>query len=97
MVTPMYADGAVNYSQAAHLAEYLFEHGSDAVVVCGTTGESPTLGHDEHMEVIRLAIEYAAGRCQVIAGTGSNDTAYAIDMTKYACEIGYDAMLVVTP
>ena len=69
----------------------------DALVICGTTGEGSTLSDEEHKEAIRFCVEKVAGRIPVIAGTGSNDTAYAISLTKFACEVGADAMLLVTP
>ncbi|MBQ6841814.1 MAG: 4-hydroxy-tetrahydrodipicolinate synthase [Firmicutes bacterium] len=97
MVTPMYADGAVNYSQAAHLAEYLFEHGSDAVVVCGTTGESPTLNTEEKLRLLRAVKDAAAGHGIVIAGTSSNDTAASVALSCRAAELGADALLLDTP
>ena len=69
----------------------------DAIVVAGTTGEAATLTHEEHCELIKYAVEKIAGRVPVIAGTGSNDTAYGIELSKYACEVGADALLLVTP
>ena len=79
------------------LIDWQIESGINALVICGTSGEGPTLTDAEHRECIRFAVERAAGRVPIIAGTGSNDTAYAISLTKYACEVGADAMLVVTP
>lgn len=96
LVTPMNA-GGVDYEAFARLIEAQINGGIDALVVAGTTGEGPTLTDEEHREVLKFAVERTAGRVPVIAGTGSNDIAYAIDLTKYACEIGADAMLVVTP
>ena len=72
-------------------------HGTDALIICGTTGESSTLTDEEHREVLKFAMDTVGGQVTMIAGTGSNDCAYASDLTKFACEIGYDAMLVVTP
>ncbi len=97
LVTPMTATGAVDYDAFARLINWQIESGIDALVICGTTGEASTLTDEEHRQVLSFALEVAAGRVPMIAGTGSNDTSYAIDMTQYACQIGYDAMLVVTP
>ena len=96
IVTPMTAQG-VDYAQFGRLIDWQIDSGIDALVIAGTTGEGSTLSDDEHREVLRYAIERIAGRVPAIAGTGSNDTAYAIDMTRYACSLGYDGMLVVTP
>ncbi len=96
LVTPMTAAG-VDYEAFGRLIDWQIESGIDALVIAGTTGEGSTLDDTEHREVLRYAIERIAGRVPAIAGTGSNDTAYAIDMTRYACSLGYDAMLVVTP
>ena len=96
IVTPMTADG-VDYEQFGRLIDWQIAQGIDAIVVAGTTGEASTLSDDEHKEVIRYCVERVAGRVPVIAGTGSNDTAYAIDLTKYAGEVGADAVLLVTP
>lgn len=96
IVTPM-NDAGVDYDTFGRLIDWQIEKGIDALVVAGTTGEGPTLTDEEHREVLKFAVDRVAGRVPVIAGTGSNDIAYAIDLTKYACEIGADAMLVVTP
>lgn len=96
IVTP-FKDNKVDAEALKALVEAQIAGGVDGIVPVGTTGESPTLGHDEHMEVIRLAIEYAAGRCQVIAGTGSNSTVEAIEMTKAAEAMGADGTLQVCP
>ena len=96
IVTPMTAEG-VDYEQFGRLIDWQIEAGIDAIVVAGTTGEASTLSDDEHKEVIRYCVERVAGRVPVIAGTGSNDTAYANDLSKYACEGGADALLLVTP
>ena len=96
IITPMNKDG-VDYPAFKKLIEWQIGKGIDALVICGTTGESSTLTDEEHRQVLKFALEVSAGRVPMIAGTGSNDVAYAIDLTKYACEIGYDAMLVVTP
>ena len=86
-----------NYEAFARLINWQIESGIDALVICGTTGEASTLTDEEHCQVLKFALEVAGGRVPMIAGTGSNDTSYAIELTRYACEIGYDAMLVVTP
>lgn len=96
IVTPLTKDG-VDYEQFGRLIDWQIESGIDAIVAVGTTGEGSTLDDDEHREALRFCVERVAGRVPVIAGTGSNDTAYAISLTKYACEIGADAMLLVTP
>ncbi len=97
IVTPMNEDGSVNYEAYADLIDFQIENKTDAIITCGTTGESSTLSDDEHCEVIRFAIEQTAGRVPVIAGTGSNDTKYAIELSKAAEEMGADGLLLVTP
>lgn len=82
MVTPMRADGSVNYDVTARLADALARHGSDTILVCGTTGESPTLTWDEEFELFRVVRDAVAGRAKVMAGTGSNSTREAIEATK---------------
>ena len=96
IITPL-TNNEINYEQFARLIEWQISEGIDAIVVCGTTGEGSTLTDEEHREAIRFCVEQVAGRVPVIAGTGSNDAAYAIDLTKFACEVGADAMLLVTP
>lgn len=96
LVTPMTANG-VDYDAFEKLIEWQIEEGINALVIAGTSGEGSTLSDAEHKEVLRFAVEKINGRVPVVAGTGSNDTAYAIELTKYACEIGCDAMLLVTP
>lgn len=96
LITPMNENG-VDYESFGRLIDWQIEEGIDALVIAGTSGEGSTLTDEEHREVLRFSVERIAGRVPVIAGTGSNDTDYAIDLTKYACEIGCDAMLVVTP
>ena len=96
LVTPLNENG-VDYAAFEKLINWQIEQGIDALVICGTTGEASTLTDEEHRQVLKFAAEVVAGRVPIIAGTGSNDTAYAIDMTKFACQIGYDAVLVVTP
>ncbi len=97
LITPMDPEGNVDYDAFGRLIDWQIEQGIDGLVICGTTGESSTLTDDEHREVLQFAIDRAAGRVPMIAGTGSNDTAYAVDLTRHACEMGYDACLVVTP
>ena len=97
IVTPMNEDGSVNYDAYADLIDFQIENKTDAIITCGTTGESSTLSDEEHREVIKFAIEQTAGRVPVIAGTGSNDTKYAIELSKAAEELGADGLLLVTP
>ena len=96
IVTPMNAHG-IDYEAFERMLNWQIAQGIDALVFCGTIGEGSTLSDEEHREVLQFALNVVAGRVPMIAGTGSNDAAYAIDLTKYACEIGYDAMLLVTP
>ena len=96
LVTPLTAQG-IDYPQLGRLIDWQIESGIDALVICGTTGEGSTLTDKEHRDAIAFAVERTAGRVPVIAGTGSNDTAYAIELTRFACEAGADACLVVTP
>ena len=97
LITPFKANGEVDYDAYGRLIDWQIESGIDALVSCGTTGEGPTLTDEEHKEVVRYCVERTAGRVPVIAGTGSNDTAYAIELTKFSCDVGADPMLVVTP
>jgi 4-hydroxy-tetrahydrodipicolinate synthase len=96
IVTP-FRDGAFDEEAFRGLIEFHVQGGTDFIVPCGTTGESPTLSHEEHRRVIRTAVEAAAGRVQVVAGTGSNNTAEAIDLTRFAKEAGADAALIICP
>ena len=96
LVTPLTPDG-IDYKAFGRLIDFQIDNGIDALVVCGTTGEASTLTDDEHRDAIKFAVEHTAGRVPVIAGTGSNDTAYALDLTRQACKDGADAVLVVTP
>ena len=96
IITPLDSNG-VDYARFGTLIDWQIEQGINALVVAGTTGEGSTLSDEEHRAVLHYAVQRTAGRVPVIAGTGSNDTAYAIDLTRYACGIGCDAMLVVTP
>ncbi len=97
IVTPMNADGSINFDGLGKLIDFNIDNQTDALLICGTTGESSTMTDEEHKECIRYAVERVAKRVPVIAGTGSNDTAYAIELSKEAEELGADAVLVVTP
>lgn len=97
IVTPMKADGEVNYEKFAELIEFQIQNGTDAIIVCGTTGESSTLTHEEHLEVIRYCTEKTAGRVPVIAGTGSNCTETAVYLSREAEKFGVDGLLLVAP
>lgn len=96
IITP-FSNGAVDYEAFGKLVDWQIAEGVNAIIVAGTSGEGPTLTDEEHKELIRYCVERVAGRIPVVAGTGSNDTAYAIELTKYACQVGADAMLLVTP
>lgn len=97
IVTPMYEDGAVNYDEFARLIDFQIENGTDAIIVCGTTGESSTLTHEEHLNVIRYCVEKVAGRVPVVAGSGSNCTETAIYLSTEAEKYGVDGLLLVSP
>ncbi len=97
IITPMNDDGSVDYEAFGRLIDWQIAEGVNAIVAAGTTGEGSTLSDEEHKEVLKFCVEKVAGRVPVIAGTGSNDTDYAISLTRYAEEIGADAMLLVTP
>ncbi len=97
IVTPMYADGKVNFEKLGELIDYQIAHHTDSIIITGTTGESSTLSEEEHVECIRFAVQHTAGRVPVIAGTGSNCTKTAIELTKEAEKAGADAALLVTP
>ena len=97
IVTPMNAEGSINFDALGENIEYQIANGTDAIIICGTTGESSTMTDEEHVECIRYCIEKVNKRVPVIAGTGSNDTKYAIDLSKQAEALGADALLVVTP
>lgn len=96
IITP-FKDGKVDYDSFGRLIDWQIDEYISAIVVAGTTGEGSTLTDKEHREVIKFAVKKADGRVPIIAGTGSNDTAYAIELTKFACDVGADAMLLVTP
>ena len=97
IITPMNTDGSVNYDELGRIIDDQIAHSTDAIVICGTTGESPTLTDEEHTECIRYTVKKTAGRVPVIAGTGSNDTKYAIWLSQQAEADGADALLLVTP
>ena len=96
IITP-FKNGKIDYDAFGKLIDAQIASGIDALVIAGTTGEAATLDHDEHCECMKFAVERIAGRVPMIAGTGSNDTAYGIELSKYACEVGADALLLVTP
>lgn len=96
LVTP-FKNGTVDYDAFGRLIDWQIAGGIDALVICGTTGEGSTLSDEEHRGCLRYAVERSAGRVPIIAGTGSNDTEYAVDLSRYACEVGCDALLLVTP
>ena len=97
IATPMHADGSVNFGKLGELIEFQIQGGTSAITICGTTGESATLKDDEHLAAIKYTVEKVAGRIPVIAGTGSNDTAHAMEMSKEAAAYGADGILLVTP
>ena len=97
IITPFNTDGSINYDKLGEIIDYQIENGTDAIVICGTTGEASTMTDDEHRYCIRFAVKHTAGRVPVIAGAGSNDTKYAVELSKEAEEAGADALLHVTP
>jgi len=97
MVTPFRADGAVDFERFRELATYLVETGSDGIVVCGTTGESPTLSDEEKLDLFRVAVDEVGSRAKVIAGTGTYDTGHSVHLTREATALGVHGILVVTP
>lgn len=97
IITPFNEDGSVNYEEFGRIIDDQINGGSDAIIVCGTTGESSTMDHDEHIEVIKYCVEKVAGRVPVIAGSGSNCTREAINISKRAEEVGANGLLCVTP
>ncbi|MBR6564751.1 MAG: 4-hydroxy-tetrahydrodipicolinate synthase [Clostridia bacterium] len=97
LVTPMHADGSVNYDCLKELVNTQIDRGIDALVACGTTGEKSTLRYEEHLKVIEVTVQSAKGRVPVIAGTGSNDTVYSVELCRDAEALGADALLMVTP
>lgn len=97
IITPFREDGSINYDQLKKLVDYHCENGTDSIVICGTTGESATMTEEEHLECIKRTIDFTAGRIPVIAGTGSNCTATAVELSREAAKAGADGLLVVTP
>jgi len=97
LVTPLTGEGKIDWPALERLVEWQIQQGSNGLVPVGTTGESPTLSHDEHREVVEAVVRHAAGRVPVIAGAGSNNTHEAIDLAQHACEVGADGLLIVTP
>jgi 4-hydroxy-tetrahydrodipicolinate synthase len=97
IVTPMHPDGSINYEKLGELIELQIAGGTSAITICGTTGESATMDNEEHLKAIGYTAEKVNGRVKVIAGTGSNDTAFAVTMSKEAQQLGADALLLVTP
>jgi 4-hydroxy-tetrahydrodipicolinate synthase len=97
LVTPMNADGSVNFPKMKELIEFQITNGIDALIICGTTGEASTMSDDVQVECVRFAKEVAAGRCPIIAGAGSNDTAHCIELAQACEKAGADGVLLVTP
>ena len=97
IITPMNADGSANWEKLKELIDFQIGAGTDAIIVCGTTGESAAPTHEEHVQAIETAVRHAAGRVPVIAGTGSNDTRYALELSLEAQKLGVDGLLMVTP
>lgn len=97
IITPFHEDGSINYNKLEELIDFQCNNGTDSIVICGTTGESATLSEAEHVECIKKAVEFTRGRVPVVAGTGSNSTQTAIELSVAAVEAGVDGLLVVTP
>lgn len=97
IITPMNADGSINFDKLGELIDFNIDNGTDAIVICGTTGESATMTDDEHIACIKYAVEKTNHRVPVVAGTGSNHTEYAVNLSKKAEDLGADALLCVTP
>lgn len=97
IVTPFYDDGGINFDELKKLIEFQIEQKIDSIVICGSTGEAATMTEEEHIAAIKFTVDTVAGRVPVIAGTGSNDTAFGVSLTKKAYELGADAALLVTP
>lgn len=97
IVTPMKEDGSVNYDKLGELIEFQIKNGTDAIIICGTSGESATLSHEEHTKAVSYSVSKVAGRVPVVAGTGSNDTRTALELSVEAQDAGADALLIVTP
>ncbi len=97
IITPFDENNKINFAKLGEIIDYQIENGTDGIVICGTTGEGSTLDHEEHTEAIRFTVKHAAGRVPVIAGTGSNDTNYAVKLSNEAEAAGVDGLLMVTP
>lgn len=97
LITPMHEDGSINYEEMEHIVNDQISNGTDAIIVCGTTGEASTMTHEEHIETIRACVDMTKKRVPVIAGTGSNCTATAVYLSKEAQKAGADGLLVVSP
>ena len=97
IITPFYNDGGINFDELKRLIEFQIEQKIDSIVICGSTGEAATMTEEEHVAAIKFAVDTVAGRVPVIAGTGSNDTAFGVELTKKAYDLGADAALLVTP
>ncbi|HHZ06124.1 MAG TPA: 4-hydroxy-tetrahydrodipicolinate synthase [Clostridiales bacterium] len=97
IITPMNSDGSINYNELGKIIDFQIENGTDAIISCGTTGESAVLNHTEHCDVISYTLDRVNGKIPVIAGTGSNDTNYAVELSKHAQSLGVDGLLSVTP
>ena len=97
IVTPMHPDGSIHYEKLGQMIDWQIENHTDAIVICGTTGESACMTDQEHIDCIEFAVKHTAGRVPVIAGAGSNDTAYAVQLSKEAKQLGAAALLHVTP
>ncbi|WMJ23057.1 4-hydroxy-tetrahydrodipicolinate synthase [Paludicola sp. MB14-C6] len=97
IITPMFEDGTINYDKLGELIDFQIENHTDSIIVCGTTGESATMTDQEHIDAIAYTVKHVNGRIPVIAGAGSNDTKYAVELSKEAKSLGADALLHVTP
>lgn len=97
IVTPFISDSVIDFAELGRLIDFNIDNGTDAIIITGTTGEAATMTDEEHKAAIKFAVAHTNGRVPVIAGTGSNDTAYAVQLSKYAAEVGADGLLVVTP
>lgn len=97
IITPFHKDGSVNYDKLEELIDFQCNNGTDSIVICGTTGESATLSEEEHIKCIKMAVEFTKGRIPVVAGTGSNSTHTAIELSREAEAAGADGLLIVTP
>ena len=97
IVTPFFENGGINFDELKRMIEFQIAQKIDAIIICGSTGEAATMNHEEHIAAIKCAVDTVAGRVPVIAGTGSNDTAYCVELTKQAEALGADAALLVTP